>query len=289
MKNAERAIRVVRMLMILTLMLSALPVLVLLALYAMVLVGNAVVGIRLIIEGPLLVLQLACAAVIGVLSVIRLSGRGYAPRALRVSGIAEAALTISLLFLADEEIEYGMLWISAIASAVQLVLNGLWSWIANRMPADPPEDAVKNPPSKRHPFGPRPTTWQGWVVRGAQCGLLLLCGLAVFPAVLWLMIVISALFSGIGYMETLDWLTHATMLLCFASLVLSVLRLDGRWWSPWAFFGAAATFSALMAAQIWILEDINSGLFVQEQIAVVAALAVLHGLWSLMEKRSASA
>lgn len=150
------------------------------------------------------------------------------------------------------------------------------------------KNAAQNPPSRHTPFGPRPTTWQGWTVRGAQCGLFLLCGLAAIPAALWLMIVISALFSGFEYVDTLDGLEHGTVLMCFASLALTVLRLDGRWWSPWAFLGAAASFAALMAAEIRMTGDISNRLMVWTPSAVVAVQVLLHGLWSLMEKRSAS-
>ena len=285
MMNAPRAISFIRLLTGLTLVLSGLPVLWMLAMFVVALVVNPTGGIQLIMDMPLLALQLVFAAVIIIQTAARMIGWGHAARVLVISGVAEAALTIALLFLADDALEQGILWLSAAAAAVLLTLNSLWSWLAKRIPTDCPEAAEQNTPTRRHPFGPRPTTWRGWVVRWAQCGLLMLCVMAILPAALWSLIIILALFSGVGQMEPSDWLIHGTVLLCFASLALTILRLDGRWWSPWVFLGVVAAFAALMAAEVWLIGDANNNLFVWVPVAVAAAQALLHTVRSMGTER----
>lgn len=133
------------------------------------------------------------------------------------------------------------------------------------------------------PLGPRPATAPGWVSRIARLVLMLLTALAVIPAALWLLLLATELLDGLS---EADVLRHGATLAWLATFSMTALRLDGRGWAAWAFWGSAAAFAALTAAEIaatgWPADSVGR-LLTEAALAAAGIQMILHGLWSLCD------
>lgn len=149
--------------------------------------------------------------------------------------------------------------------------------------AEPERGAADKLPERRTPLGPRPATAPGWVSRVAKCVLLLLTALAVIPVALWLLLLATELLDGLS---AADFLRYGATLAWLATFGMTALRLDGRRWAAWAFWGSAAAFAALTAAEIasagWPTDSIGR-LLTEAALAAAGIQMILHGLWSLCD------
>ena len=149
--------------------------------------------------------------------------------------------------------------------------------------AEPERSAADMLPERRTPLGPRPATAPGWVSRVAKCVLLLLTALAAIPAALWLLLMVTELLDGLS---EADFLRYGATLAWLATFVMTALRLDGSRWAAWAFWGSAAAFAALTAAEVassgWPSDSVGR-LLTEASLAAVGIQMILHGLWSLCD------
>jgi len=144
-------------------------------------------------------------------------------------------------------------------------------------------------PRPRQPFGPREPGLWGWLKRACQWGLLLTVAACLFPAVMAaITVVLAALRVVTAFIPLRDgWRVPTgremvglgTWVLWLMQLVLTALRLSGKWYRPWALGLTGLALGALLYAAP---SQELVGLAIQMLMVLVAVVQLLlHALWSL--------
>lgn len=134
----------------------------------------------------------------------------------------------------------------------------------------------------REPFGPMQPGLRGTLLRMSQWALTILTVLLAWPAVI--MVVTVFLPTGGGFRGSMeDWLAAACWLTGAATLLLTGLRVSGKWWRWWAFLPVA-----IAAAALALTGDPGDpeGVAIRQMLfGLPVLLTALHGLWSLCERK----
>lgn len=142
---------------------------------------------------------------------------------------------------------------------------------------------LRNLPSD--PFGPLQPGLRGGLLRMAQWALTILTVILAWPAVMTVFTAVTILLprDGMFRVSAEEWLTIARWLTGAATLLLTGLRVSGKWWCWWAFAPVAIAAAAL--ALTGDPGDPEGVLVQQMEFGLPVLLAALHALWSLCNRR----
>lgn len=137
----------------------------------------------------------------------------------------------------------------------------------------------------RDPFGPMQPGLRGTLLRMVQWALTILTVLLMWPAVMMVLTSVTILLPTGGAFRVCaeDWLAIASWLTGGATLLLTGLRLSGKWWRWWGFLPVA-----IAAAALALTGDPGDpeGVAIQQlMFGLPVLLTALHGLWSLCERK----
>lgn len=266
----DRAIRIIRWLLWPCAGIAAFPVLAMLGVFGLTLTtgaGN--------VTTAMFVAQLLCIAAVLVLTVLRLLRRRTPVWLWAALTSAIAVLTAALVVMGLNDpkagVVIGLVLLPATGALAVLALNGLWTLLARGTEPEAPAEHHRAPES--------------WLLRLIKWALTLLCAGSACAAAYWLITLYALFGSPHGLPDGQKLVEEAAGLLGYATVVLSVLRLLGRWWRPWAFGTAAAGYAILLTAATLMGGGFCSwdrG-FAWAQVALVAVQAALHTLWSHLE------
>lgn len=263
----EKVVRIIRILLWPCVGVAAFPVLAMLGVFGVSLTwgtGDVTTG--------LFIVQLLCTAALLVMAVLRLLRRRTPAWLWAALPAAIAVLTAALVVMGLNDpkagVVIGLVLLPATGALVVLALNGLWLLLARGTEPEAPAE---------HPRAP-----ESWPLRLTKWALVLLCAGSACAAAYWLITLYALFGSPHGLPDGQKLVEEAAGLLGYATVVLSVLRLLGRWWRPWAFGAAAAGYALLLTAATLMgggLQGWDRG-FAWAQIALIAVQAALHALWS---------
>lgn len=135
------------------------------------------------------------------------------------------------------------------------------------------------------PFGPLQPGLRGTLLRLVQWALTVLTVILAWPAVMTVFTAVTILLpkGGAFRVSAADWLAIARWLTGAATLLLTGLRVSGKWWRWWSFAPVAIAAAALaLTGDPGDLE----GVAVQQLLfGVPVLLAALHALWSLCDRK----
>lgn len=137
----------------------------------------------------------------------------------------------------------------------------------------------------REPFGPLQPGMRGILLRMVQWGLTIITVFFAWPAVIMVCTSVTILLPGDGAFRVSaeDWLAISRWLMGAATLLLTGLRLSGKWWRWWSFAPVAIAAAALALTGE---PGDPEGVAIQQLLfGLPVLLAALHALWSLCERK----
>lgn len=142
---------------------------------------------------------------------------------------------------------------------------------------------LRNRPSD--PFGPLQPGLRGTLLRMVQWTLTIISVFLAWPAVMLVFTAVTILLpiGGAFRVKPEEWLAIARWLTGAATLLLTGLRVSGKWWCWWAFAPVAITAVAL--ALTGDPGDAAGVLVQQMECGLPVLLSALHALWSLCERK----
>lgn len=144
---------------------------------------------------------------------------------------------------------------------------------------------LRNQP--REPFGPRQPGLAGGVLRLCQWGLAIITCICLWPGVMMSLSVVLDFLPKEGSWRmppTSTLLIDGTWCLWGLLLMLTALRLSGYSYRWWGFYPNVLAYSALASQTFPDASDPVGQCIAWLMSAVVVALCLLHGLWSLSER-----